>query len=81
MENALERLEAKREALYHQIGALDDFRSGTISVRYRKCGKKNCVCYSKEHPGHGPQYLWTATHKFVSHPPVESVLLCNLRLG
>jgi len=74
MENALERLEAKREALYHQIRTLDDFRPGTISVRYRKCGKKNCVCYSKEHPGHGPQYLWTATRKGKS-------VAQNLRLG
>jgi hypothetical protein len=39
---------------------LGDFRRGTMSLNYRKCGKKNCACARKDHPGHGPQYLWNA---------------------
>jgi hypothetical protein len=37
------------------------FRRGVISVNYRKYGKKNCACARKDHPGHGPQYLWNAS--------------------
>jgi hypothetical protein len=36
-------------------------------MNYRKCGKKNCVCTKKDHQGHGPQYLWTATIKGKSY--------------
>ena len=30
-------------------------------MNYRKCGKSNCACARKGHPGHGPQYLWNAS--------------------
>lgn len=40
---------------------LEDFRRGTISVNFRKCGKSNCACAREDHPGHGPQYLWNAS--------------------
>ncbi|MBI1820223.1 MAG: hypothetical protein HYR79_00785, partial [Nitrospirae bacterium] len=53
MEKSLEELEAQRQGLYRRIEALGDFRTGMISVNYRKGGKKNCACYQKEHPGHG----------------------------
>ncbi|MGH9059436.1 MAG: DUF6788 family protein [Acidimicrobiales bacterium] len=36
-----------------------DFRRGSISVNYRRCGKANCACASPEHPGHGPRLVWT----------------------
>lgn len=74
MEKALEDLEVKRKDIYQQIEALGDFRPGIISVNYRKCGKKNCACHQKDHPGHGPQYLWNTTRKGKS-------LAQNLRLG
>jgi hypothetical protein len=61
MEQSLKRLEIQRQALYRQIEGLGDFRPGMISVNYRKCGKKNCACQQKDHPGHGPQYLWNTT--------------------
>jgi hypothetical protein len=51
-----------------------DFRRGTISVNYRKCGKTNCACVRSDHPGHGPQYLWNATMEGKSRAQ-------NLRLG
>jgi hypothetical protein len=59
---ALERLEQRRNALYQRLQALGDFRPGTISVNFRKCGKKRCACARPAHPGHGPQYLWNTTH-------------------
>ena len=61
MVETLEVLELRRKELYRQLIDLGDFRRGTISTNYRKCGKKNCVCAQAEHPGHGPQYLWNAT--------------------
>lgn len=61
MIEALEQLEAKRHSIYQEMDVLGDFRPGIISVNFRKCGKKRCVCTSKGHPGHGPQYLWNTT--------------------
>ena len=61
MEETLAKLESKREQLYRQLMEIGDFRRGTISVTYRKCGKKNCACAKEGHPGHGPLYLWNAT--------------------
>lgn len=74
MEKEIQEFEAKRNAIYRQIEVLGDFRPGTISVNYRRCGKKNCVCHKQDHPGHGPQYLWNTTRKGKS-------LAQNLRLG
>ena len=74
MEETLESLEAKRRELYQKLEALGDFRRGTISVNYRKCGKKKCACAKPGHPGHGPQYLWNTTIKGKSYAK-------NLRLG
>lgn len=61
MNETLSSLERKREQLYKQLQETGDFRRGTISVLYRKCGKKNCACAQEGHPGHGPLYLWNAT--------------------
>jgi len=74
MEETLESLEKKRKELYQKLEALGDFRRGTISVNYRKCGKKKCACAKSGHPGHGPQYLWNTTIKGKSYAK-------NLRLG
>src|SRR5437879_11748801 len=53
----LRDLELRREELFRQIEDLGDFRRGIISVNYCKCGKRNCACAFKGHPGHAPQYL------------------------
>ena len=74
MSNDLNSLESKRESFYDQLIHLGDFRRGTISVNYRKCGKKNCACAKPDHPGHGPQYLWNTTIKGKSYAK-------SLRLG
>ncbi len=57
----LETLESRRMKLYQHLQTVGDFRPGTISVSYRRCGKANCACVRPDHPGHGPQYLWHAT--------------------
>ncbi len=74
MAESVEHLEERRERLYQALAALGDFRRGTISVNYRKCGKPNCACARAGHPGHGPQYLWNATIAGQSRAR-------NLRLG
>jgi hypothetical protein len=61
VDQSLQDLELRRKELFRRIETLGDFRRGTISVNYRKCGKKNCACARKDHPGHGPQYLWNAS--------------------
>ena len=61
MEPTLESLEFRRKELHRSLEALGDFRRGTISVNFRRCGKSNCACAQEHHPGHGPQYLWNAS--------------------
>jgi len=61
MSDTLEDLELRRSALYQQMKVIGDFRPGTISVNFRKCGKPRCACAQPGHPGHGPQYLWSTT--------------------
>ncbi len=60
-EPSLPELEAERERLYAQLSAVGDFRRGSVSENYRKCGKPNCACAQPGHPGHGPQYNLTRT--------------------
>ena len=57
----LEALEARRAELYAQLAEAGDFRRGSLSAVYRKCGKQNCACAAPGHPGHGPQ--WNLTRK------------------
>ena len=63
MKETLESLQDKRNQLHEKLKVLGNFRRGIISVNYRNCGKKNCVCVQEGHPGHGPQYLWNTTIK------------------
>ena len=74
MEEALGEYEQKRTALIDSLKEMGDFRRGTITANYRKCGKTNCACAQPGHPGHGPQYLWSATIKGKSYAR-------NLKLG
>ena len=74
MQETLESLELQRIKLYQQLKAVGDFRPGTISVNFRKCGKKNCCCTRRDHAGHGPQYLWNTTRRGQSRAQ-------NLRMG
>ena len=60
-EPSLPELEAERDRLYAQLAAVGDFRRGSVSENYRKCGKTNCACAAPDHRGHGPRFLWTRT--------------------
>jgi hypothetical protein len=74
MGEALVECEQKRTVLMDSLKELADFRRGTITANYRKCGKANCACAQPGHPGHGPQYLWSATIKGKSYAK-------NIKLG
>jgi hypothetical protein len=52
-------LEAERDRLYVLLAGVGDFRRGSVSENWRKCGKPNCACAPPDHPGHGPRFLWT----------------------
>lgn len=56
---SLPELVAQREQLYARLGELGDFRRGSVSENYRRCGKANCACARAGHRGHGPRMLWT----------------------
>jgi hypothetical protein len=58
---SLGALEAQRERLYEQLAVTGDFRRGSVSENYRRCGKPSCHCAQPGDPGHGPRYLWTRT--------------------
>ena len=58
-EPSLPELEAERDRLHGLLASLGDFRRGSVSENYRKCGKPNCACAQPGHPGHGPRFLWT----------------------
>jgi len=55
--DSIAELEARRDRLIGELGALGDLRPGTLVERYRKCGKPNCHCARVGDPGHGP--VWT----------------------
>ena len=58
---SLPELETERERLYAQLAAIGDFRRGSVTENYRRCGKPNCACAQPDHRGHGPRLLWTRT--------------------
>ena len=60
-EPLLRELEAQRDRLYAQLAAVGDFRRGSVTENYRKCGRLNCACAAPDHRGHGPRFLWTRT--------------------
>ena len=58
-EEPLDELERHRAELYARLAGTGDFRPGSVSETWRRCGKPNCACARPDHRGHGPRYLWT----------------------
>lgn len=61
VDRSLPELEAERAELLARLAELGDFRRGSVTENWRRCGKPNCVCASEGHPGHGPRWLWQRT--------------------
>lgn len=52
-------LEKERDDVLRKIERLGDMRSGSISIRYQRCGKSPCICHEAKQPGHGPIYSFS----------------------
>ena len=59
MADSLEKLEGRRTRVLEDLAAVGDMRPGSITERYRPCGKQPCCCKEAGHPGHGPYYSLT----------------------
>lgn len=49
----------QRIQIQDEIAHLEAFRPGSLTPRFRKCGKPNCHCAQEGDPGHGP--TWSLT--------------------
>lgn len=59
MEEIFDKLQIQKDQILQKISELNDFRQGSLSPRYRKCGKSYCHCAKEGSKGHGP--LWMTT--------------------
>jgi len=59
MSKKVKDLYHEKDHILDQIKSLDVFRQGSLSPRYRKCGKPYCHCAQEGSKGHGP--VWFVT--------------------
>ena len=59
----LSELTRTRRHIQNQLAALGDLRPGSLTPRFRKCGKPTCHCAREGDPGHGPSWSLTWTVK------------------
>ena len=55
-----DELAVRREEICRALASLGELRPGSLFERHRKCGKPGCHCAREGHPGHGPNWVWTA---------------------
>lgn len=53
------RIRARSKKLRRLIGRMDYVASGTIHVRTKVCGRKNCKCATDPEQRHGPYHEWS----------------------
>lgn len=58
---SLSSLRKHKASLLNKIANLGDFRPGSLTERFRTCGKARCHCAREDSPGHGPS--WSVTRK------------------
>ena len=56
---SLKPLQEKREQLKASLAQINYLRRGSLTARFRKCGKPNCHCAERDSRGHGPSYSLT----------------------
>ncbi len=59
----LQALVTRRGEIQKAMSAIGDFRQGSLTEMYRKCGKPTCHCASEGDPGHGPSWVLTRNVK------------------
>ena len=52
-------LNRRRDQLKRQLAEIEDMRPGSLTGRYRKCGKPTCHCAQPGDRGHGPSWSLT----------------------
>lgn len=52
----IDSLQECREQLLAELAAIGDLRPGSLTERYRKCGKPTCHCATDGTAGHGPSF-------------------------
>lgn len=73
------RIRARTQELRKKIGRMDFVASGTLHVRTKVCGRKNCRCATDPDKRHGPYHEWSRhkdgklRHKIVT--PEQAQLL------
>ena len=55
----VQSLERQRNQLRSELAQAQDMRQGTLTERYRRCGKSNCHCAQAGSQGHGPSFSLT----------------------
>ena len=68
--NNIEQLESQRDELRVKLASVGDFRPGSLSSHYRKCGKPNCHCAQPGNSGHDG---WQLTSIIDSTPRCRSI--------
>ena len=53
------RIRIRSQKLRRLIGRMDYVASGTIHVRTKVCGRKNCKCANDPEQRHGPYHEWS----------------------
>ena len=78
MPDQLSALQSDRNAVVQQLARLGDFRPGSVTAAFRRCGKPSCHCAQAKDPGHGPAFQFTyktggktVTETLPSHAAVE----------
>jgi hypothetical protein len=56
---SIQRIRARSQELRQLIQKMDFVASGTIHVRTKVCGRKNCKCATDPERRHGPYHEWT----------------------
>jgi len=56
---SIQRIRARSQKLRRMIEKMDFVASGTIHVRTKVCGRKNCKCATDPDARHGPYHEWT----------------------
>lgn len=77
------RMRARSQELRRLISRMDFVASGTVHVRTKVCGRKNCKCATDPAQRHGPYHEWTRSkdgkllHRVVT-PDQAQLLRCAI---
>ena len=63
MPQSLADWEARRSEILQQMASAGDFRRGSITPTFGKCGQPTCHCAQPNDPGHGPNFRLTHRRK------------------